>query len=309
MKVFISWSGAETKSLAVAKVFDAWLPTVLNAVEPWISSRGLSAGLKWNQQLEKELDDTSFGIIVVTPWNQNSQWLNFEAGALSKRVKGSEARVAPLLIDFPSVANLSGPLSSYQAVEPTKAGVKGLVISINEALGEEARRMDALERAFDVCWPDLERRLQKINDEMKSESSPADAPDPQPVSSVDEGDKFNQILIAIRDLQRSDARLKSTIAAQIPSSSTPTFSNKKQNEVQKRRVRMELKDTLSLFDVTVLGVEITVDGSLHIFTDVKLSEDQEHMVMQNIMTTFPYRSFRFSHQDAIEEEELFPVNI
>lgn len=51
LKVFISWSGAKTKSFAVAEALNAWLPTVINSVEPWISSEGRS-GLKWNQQLE-----------------------------------------------------------------------------------------------------------------------------------------------------------------------------------------------------------------------------------------------------------------
>lgn len=118
MKVFISWPGE--KSLAVAKVLHDWLPTVINSVEPWISSEGLRAGLKWNQQLEKELNGTNFGIIVATPRNQRAQWLNFEAGALSKKVGGAESRVAPLLIDFEKATDLVGPLASYQATMPRK---------------------------------------------------------------------------------------------------------------------------------------------------------------------------------------------
>ncbi|MDD1477075.1 toll/interleukin-1 receptor domain-containing protein [Arthrobacter sp. H16F315] len=210
MKVFLSWSGEKTKSHAVAKALDDWLPTVLNAVEPWVSSRGLVAGLQWNQQLDKELDDTTFGIIVVTPWNQHSQWLNFEAGALSKRVGGAEARVAPLLVDFPNVAKLTGPLSSYQVVLPTNAGIHSLVVSINEALGDAARKFDALERAFDVCWPSLEAKLKKIDVDFPSEADPATAPSPLP-AAADGDDMLSEILTAVRGLARSDARLRSEI--------------------------------------------------------------------------------------------------
>ncbi|WP_258805099.1 toll/interleukin-1 receptor domain-containing protein [Pseudarthrobacter sp. NS4] len=221
MKVFLSWSGVDTKSHAVARALDEWLPTVLNAVDPWISSRGLMAGLQWNQQLDRELDNTNFGIIVVTPWNQHSQWLNFEAGALSKRVGGLESRVAPLLVDFPNVAKLTGPLSSYQVVLPTKDGINQLVLSINQALGEESRKFDALERAFDVCWPALESMLKKIDEDLPSEADPAAAPTPRP-AAADETDMFSEILNAIRGLARSDARLRNEIHKSTAGQQEPT---------------------------------------------------------------------------------------
>ncbi|MHA7220003.1 toll/interleukin-1 receptor domain-containing protein [Arthrobacter sp. MDT1-48-3] len=210
MKVFLSWSGAKTKSHAVARALDEWLPTVLNAVDPWVSSRGLVAGLQWNQQLDKELDGTSFGIIVVTPWNQHSQWLNFEAGALSKRVGGSEARVLPLLVDFPNVAKLTGPLSSYQFVLPTKVGIHSLVVSVNQALGDQAREFEALERAFEVCWPALESKLEEIKKDLPSEEDPATAPTPQP-AAADDSDMLSEILNAVRSLARTDARLSNQL--------------------------------------------------------------------------------------------------
>lgn len=277
MKVFISWSGAETKSLAVAKVLDAWIPTVLNAVEPWISSRGLSAGLKWNQQLEKELDDTSFGIIVVTPWNQHSQWLNFEAGALSKRVNGSEARVTPLLIDFPSVANLIGPLSGYQAVQPVRTGIKELVVGINEALGDHARKLDALERAFDVCWPDLETSLKNINDQLPSESDPANAPTPQP-ASVDEGDKIDQILIALRELQRSDVRLKSAIRVE-GIDANAIIVNDAKHTARRNSQSKRVTERLWKKGIAVLSIEQTMDGTTHMVLDRPLSSDEENELL------------------------------
>lgn len=219
MKVFISWSGKDTKSHAVAMALDEWLPTVLNAAEPWVSTRGLTAGLQWNQQLDRELDDTHFGIIVVTPWNQHSQWLNFEAGALSKRVSGAETRVAPLLIDFPNMANLKGPLSSYQAVMPSKEGINELVVSINGAMGEEARGYKALNRSFEVCWPAFAKALEEIEKNYPEESDPSKVPNPQP-KAVDDTDMLSEILSAVRSLSRTDARLTTAISESSKRSST-----------------------------------------------------------------------------------------
>lgn len=281
MKVFLSWSGAKTKSHAVARALDEWIPTVLNAVEPWVSSRGLVAGLQWNQQLDKELDDTSFGIIVVTPWNQHSQWLNFEAGALSKRVGGLESRVAPLLIDFPNVAKLTGPLSGYQAVLPTKDGIRALVVSLNQALGDESRKFEALDRAFEVCWPALESKLKQINREHQSEEDPAAAPSPQP-AAADDADMLSEILTAVRGLSRSDARLTSELRKSASAKSEidallgarRSVPNSPNGAVQRR-----IANHLRHMGVPVTTVKRGPNGDVTVKVDKGLSDDEEQAIV------------------------------
>jgi hypothetical protein len=81
MKVFISWSGQ--KSRDVASALRDWLPLVINSVEPFMSSRDISAGARWQVEIARQLDTTDFGIVCVTRENQASKWLNFEAGALA----------------------------------------------------------------------------------------------------------------------------------------------------------------------------------------------------------------------------------
>ena len=251
MKVFISWSGAETKSLAVAKVLHAWLPSVVNAIEPWISTEGLRAGLKWNQELERELDNTSFGIIVVTPWNQGSQWLNFEAGALSKRVSGSESRVAPLLIDFDKPTDLVGPMASYQATLPEKESMRSLIFSINEALGDGKRSRDLLIKAFDICWPALERDLQEIKDTFADESDPAKSPHPTPVVA-NPNDAMSEILASVRELTRSNAQLRQHFNHQ--ESSSVSYKSKlaevdRNTKRGKNFVDMKIRDEIIQFEI------------------------------------------------------------
>lgn len=287
----------------MARALDSWLPTVINAVEPWVSSRGLAVGLQWNQQLDKELDDTMFGIIVVTPWNQHSQWLNFEAGALSKRVGGLESRVAPLLIDFPNMAQLTGPLASYQAVLPTKDGIRSLVSSINDALGVEARDFEKLGKAFDVCWPSLEESLAKINKEYDSEEDPATAPSPQPKSS-DDGDMLSEILTAVRSLARSDARLSSDIRNNVANAvdlkvvgNARRLRQSTQSSGSSRLQRIHEK--VSVLDLGVTSVSMGGGGGVTVTTSRPLDDDDRNTLVKALdWEDLGIKSMRF----RVEEE-------
>ncbi len=93
MKVFISWSGKRSNALAVA--LKGWLPLILQYVKPWVSEKDISAGDRWARAIAGELETSNFGILCVTPENLRSEWILFEAGALSKSML--DAKVIPLL--------------------------------------------------------------------------------------------------------------------------------------------------------------------------------------------------------------------
>jgi hypothetical protein len=153
MKVFISWSGDISHTVAIA--LRDWLPSVLQSVEPYVSSEDIEKGARWSVEIGQQLEETSFGILYVTPRNLNSPWLNFEAGALSKSLDTS--RVSPFLLGIKTV-ELVGPLAQFQATLPRIDDVERLVKSINSVSPhpiEEARLVDITQ----MWWPRLENVL------------------------------------------------------------------------------------------------------------------------------------------------------
>jgi hypothetical protein len=172
MKVFISWSGRQSHQVAIA--LRDWLPSVLQIVEPYVSSEDIDKGARWSTDISKELEDASFGIICVTPENLEAPWVNFEAGALSKSLDRS--RVAPFLFAVDRTA-VQGPLLQFQSTLIEESDVKKLLQSINRACEDHALDESRLVEIFEVWWPHLKTRLdelQKARPKTKSPDRPTD---------------------------------------------------------------------------------------------------------------------------------------
>lgn len=154
----MSWSGERSKRIAEALRF--WLPDALQYVDPWLSSRDISAGQRAVREITNELSETNFGIICITPENQSSTWLNFEAGSLAKQV--DDGYVVPFLIDM-KAKDLISPISQFQAVVGNnKDDVQKLLFDINDASGNLAISRERLERAFRRIWPEFEQEVGNI---------------------------------------------------------------------------------------------------------------------------------------------------
>ena len=154
MKVFISWSG--TLSHRVATLLRDWLPNVLQAVEPWLSSDDIAPGARWFSEVSAQLESVDVGIICLTAENASSSWLNFEAGAISKRQGG--ARVCVYAVDV-ALCDIRGPLSQFQVAKASRDDTFNLVRSLNSALGSSSLSEDRLRRSFEAWWPTLEAQL------------------------------------------------------------------------------------------------------------------------------------------------------
>ncbi|MFD2428562.1 toll/interleukin-1 receptor domain-containing protein [Sphingobium scionense] len=93
MKVFISWSGEDSRKIA-SELYE-WLPMVVQSIQPYMSSESIDKGTRWASSIANELEGTHVGIVVLTPNNVTAPWINFEAGALAKIV--DDTRLAPIL--------------------------------------------------------------------------------------------------------------------------------------------------------------------------------------------------------------------
>jgi hypothetical protein len=149
MRVFIGWSDEPSRSIATA--LHDWLQGVVQRAEPWMSDNNIDGGARWNDRIAKALEETDFGIVCVTRENQSSAWLNFEAGAVAKKV--GQARVIPLLIDIPPT-DLKGPLTAFQWRLLNEKDVRLLVHDVNNA-AEQHVAEKKLDRLFDLTWQEL----------------------------------------------------------------------------------------------------------------------------------------------------------
>lgn len=159
MKVFISWSG--NKSHKVAIVFREWLPSVIQSLEPYVSSEDIDKGARWSTDIAKELENSTFGILCVTKENLHAPWLSFEAGALSKTM--DKSFVTPFLFDIKR-SEVNGPILQFQSTVFEKEDIKKLVQTLNKACGENGISESMLDRAFEVWYPTLEKDLNELHE-------------------------------------------------------------------------------------------------------------------------------------------------
>ena len=228
MKVFLSWSG--DPSLKIALIFRDWLPAVIQAVKPYVSSEDIDKGTRWSTDIAKELEASSYGILCVTPGNLDAPWINFEAGALSKAI--DKANVSPFLFNVKR-SEIQGPLLQFQSTIYEKEDVCRLVASVNRRLVAEEKLEDGLlAKSFEVWWPKLQEQLDEV---------PKEAP---PVAStrLDDSRQRDAILEELLELARNQQKLLRSPDVLIP----PEYLN-----WAFRHTRRDLMDSPELHEVVV----------------------------------------------------------
>lgn len=157
MKVFISWSGERSRK--AAEILKGWLPAVIQAVKPYFTPEDIEKGARWKDEMSKELEQSSVGIICLTRANLQAPWLMFEAGALAKSIEKS--RVIPLLFGVKPL-DLQGPLLQFQAASFKQDDIKRVMKTINTALGKAALDSQVLDSVFEKWWPELEAQVRHV---------------------------------------------------------------------------------------------------------------------------------------------------
>ncbi|MGA6994323.1 MAG: hypothetical protein WBX50_10545 [Candidatus Deferrimicrobiaceae bacterium] len=176
MKIFISWS--DETSHAIASILGDWIPSVIQAVETYVSPEDIRKGTRWVYDVSKELDQSSLGILCVVPGNMGAPWLNFEAGVLSKSLDVS--KVIPLLIGVERSELDNGPLAQFPSSIFEKNDMYQILVTINEKTEKGRIGKERLRNTFDIWWPKLELDVESIGGKKRNEIQDANQPERTP---------------------------------------------------------------------------------------------------------------------------------
>jgi hypothetical protein len=177
MNVFLSWSGDASRAVAEALV--EWLPDVMQAIKPFMSEN-IPKGEAGLEEIRNNIALAEFGVICVAGGNQDSTWLNYEAGGLASRFQEQRfRRVSPYLLDI-SPGKLKFPLGSLQATVAYRDDTLKMLKSINEMRQDEPMQLSRLEKSFDIHWPTLEPLL----DAARKVSPETDAAPPRELEDM-----------------------------------------------------------------------------------------------------------------------------
>lgn len=209
MKVFISFSGQ--RSQALAEILRKHIPHIID-VDLFLSQSDIEPGARWAETLTTKLEETDYGILVLTPDNLKSEWLHFEAGALTKHREG---RACTLIFDDVKFANVEGPLAQFHHCEFTQEGFQKLIAYLNKKT-ESPMSDEILTYRLIKPWTDMNQEIKAIP--ASSEEKPAP---PKPRGDESKTDEMLTILRALeREVTRANMHAAISRALDAPPSGT-----------------------------------------------------------------------------------------
>lgn len=198
MKIFISWSGELSHKIALE--FRDWLPFVIQSIEPYVSSEDIDKGTRWSVDIAKELEDSEFGLICVTPSNLNSPWVNFEAGALSKAFENS--KVIPFLFGLKNSDLKKSPLLQFQSTLYNESEIFKLVKSINSSLDSEKLTDEKIKRTFEVWYVRLKEKLDLLLPSIDLDKKKPEKNDDIIPKNIVNNEILEEVLTIVRSQQK-----------------------------------------------------------------------------------------------------------
>jgi hypothetical protein len=173
MRIFVSWSGKSSQK--VAELLREWIPNVLQQADLFVSSQDIAKGTRGLDAIGHNLEETDFGIVVLTEDNVSAPWINFEAGALSKSL--SRSHVIPLLCGIREINLPNSPLRQFQHAQVAGDEMLRVILDINANSAKPLPENTAT-KAFRMWWPEFENAYSAIKLDSpkpgKSETSTSD---------------------------------------------------------------------------------------------------------------------------------------
>src|SRR5262245_2364736 len=153
MKIFVSWSGA--RSCTLAKCLQSWLRELMHGDEIFHSAE-IPKGSSWYDALNTALRECDAGIFCITPESLRSQWMLFEAGALSPQIRDRSGLFAYLY----GISEINGPLGHFQATRFDGDDTRKLIESL--AVIRDPRDKGSILEAFDRTWTTFEAKVIRL---------------------------------------------------------------------------------------------------------------------------------------------------
>ncbi len=211
MKVFLSWAGDDSKY--IAETLKTWLPQVLQALDPWMSTH-IEKGEAWDGAIAEGLSDSPVGILCLTKDSIKSNYLHYEAGAIANV---PNSKVCTFLYELKN-ADVKQPLGRFQHTRFEKGEMLKLLKTINGKLTEVGERSISdvqLEKALEVNWSELEEKLKGT---PKSKEVKVERPDRELLEEILErvrSNNFNNLKIKDETLRELEDEL---LGIQLPTS-------------------------------------------------------------------------------------------
>jgi ribosome-binding protein aMBF1 (putative translation factor) len=169
VKLFLAWSGPTSRRLA--EFMREWIPSVVQAIKPFMSSQDIRKGRRWTQEIGTQLSEADFALLCLTPANLTSPWINFEAGAVSGLDRGG---VSALLLEV-SPTNVEFPLQQFQHTRLAKDDLWQLIQVLN-GFCRTPLTETRLCKAFDRAYPEVEAEIENLKATLSEEQKGASKP-------------------------------------------------------------------------------------------------------------------------------------
>lgn len=193
MKVFISWSGEFSRK--VAERLSTWIQIIIQTVDVFYSPEDIEKGENWGNRLSKELEESNFGVICLTPENVLAPWVHFEAGALSK---ATDSRVSAIMLGI-TPSDIKGPLARLQNTACNREDLFRLFQSINNS-SDSPLKPEILKNAFDNSCERLMSDIDAIIKYYTSRPLTQKAEKDKHEERNSNGDAIQEILRIVRNL-------------------------------------------------------------------------------------------------------------
>lgn len=163
MKVFISWSGKPSKTIAIE--LRQMIRAVINEDQVFMSDTDIKAGDNWGVKLNNCLLSAKYAFFIIPPDGDRSEWVAYEAGAILSR--GDALSVTPLIFgDYGD--RVPSYLKSQQHIGLEKEKYKSAIKKIKSDLLEDKRFDDeSFDIVFNLAWDYFLSRVNNIIESLE----------------------------------------------------------------------------------------------------------------------------------------------